>query len=153
MTTRSRTMTTRRLLVLASLAAVTLFSFAVQGVDSQYRSDVRLSARLVPTSADPRASGDAQFQSQTNRDGTVQRQFDVQVQDVSSADSVRVLVNGVQVGPVVKIGGYRRGGELKLDTNNGDTVPAMKAGDVVQVVNAANGTLILQGTLQEGRSR
>jgi len=144
---------TRKLLVLASLAAVTALSVAAQGVNAQYRSDVRLEARLVPTSADPKASGDAQFQSQQNRDSTVRRQFDVNVQDVSSADSVRVLVNGAQVGPVIKIGGYRRGGELKLDTDNGDVVPVLKAGDVVRVVNAANGTLILQGTLQAGRTR
>src|SRR5438552_16249532 len=106
-------MTRRRLFVLASLAAVTLFSFAVQGVDAQYRSDVRLSARVVPTSADPRASGDAQFQSQKNRDGTVHRQFDVQVQDGSAADLVPVLVNGVQVEPVVKIRRYGTGGDVE----------------------------------------
>jgi hypothetical protein len=145
-------MTPRRLFVLASLAAVTIFLFAAQAVDA-HGNDVKLEAKLVPTAADPKASGDAQFQSEQNRDGTIRRQFEVNIQDVSSADSVRVLVNGAQVGPVIKIGGYRRGGELKLDTENGDVVPVLKAGDVVQVVNAANGTLILQGTLVEGRRR
>ena len=43
---------TRKLLVLASLAAVTALSVAAQGVNAQYRSDVRLEARLVPTSVE-----------------------------------------------------------------------------------------------------
>src|SRR5205823_14258815 len=101
---------------------------------------VRLETDLTATAADPDAEGHARFESRSDR-----AQFRVEVEDISTATAVNVLVNGQLVGVITLQAGA---GELDLNTKDGDTVPMLHTGDEVEVVDAADGaTLLLVGTL------
>lgn len=81
--------------------------------------------------------GHAESRSQTGRNRS---EFKVEVEDVNLADgtSLEVDVNGAKVGTLtLKLGE----GELELDSQDHDIVPAVKKGDVVTVVGAAGALL------------
>ena len=58
---------------------------------------------------------------------------------------VSVFVDGVQAGSITISAAPVRGGELELNTQDGQSVPSIKAGAVVVVRNGA--TAILSGVL------
>ena len=110
------------------------------------RDRIELEADLIPTNADPFASGEAKFEKRDDR-----TRFEVEVEDVSSIGELDVRANGSSVGSITV--DENGDGQLELDTRNGDTVPDLEAGDVVEVFNAV-GDLILSGTLEvDGNSR
>ncbi len=102
--------------------------------------EVKLEAMLTGTDAAPDASGGARFEMRPDRS-----EFRVEVEDVASVDMVNVLANGDFIGTITLDAGR---GELELQSQNGDTVPVLKDGDEIEVVNAADDTLLLVGTLR-----
>jgi hypothetical protein len=122
-----------------ALTTLTLLMTVVTTVSADHNR-VRLEAILSSTAADPDAEGRARFESRPDR-----AQFRVEVENISVTDTVDILVNGNLIATVSLDNGF---GELDLNTQDGDTVPALKAGDEVEVVDATDGvTLILVGTL------
>lgn len=85
-------------------------------------------------------TGQADFQSNGTRS-----QFQIEIEKVRLPNKTQlsVQVNGNAFGTL----SLRHGrASLSLDSQNGDTIPAMAAGDVLTVVDA-NGNIILSGTL------
>jgi len=74
--------------------------------------------------------------------------FSVEVQDVNlpAGTALDVTVDGAAAGTITVSAAPIRGGELDLNTQDGDVVPAVKAGSVVVVSNA--GAAILSGVLR-----
>lgn len=74
--------------------------------------------------------------------------FSVQVEDVNlpAGATLDVTVDGAPAGTITVSAAPARGGELDLNTQDGDVVPAVKAGSVVVVSNA--GAAILSGVLR-----
>jgi hypothetical protein len=74
--------------------------------------------------------------------------FSVEVQDVNlpAGTTLDVTVDGAAAGTITVSAAPIRGGELDLNTQDGDVVPAVKAGSVVVVSNA--GAAILSGVLR-----
>ncbi len=91
-----------------------------------------------------RPSGEVEFRDDRLTRST--RLF-VEVNDVNLRDGseVEVEVNGRRMGKI-RLSGSRRGGELELDSRNGERVEPLKAGDMVRVL-APSGP-ILAGALQ-----
>jgi plastocyanin len=103
---------------------------------------VNLAGSLAATDPDdPDAAGTATFNMVPYRST-----FDLLVQNVVSTTAVDVFVNGNFVGTIgLDASGN---GELFLDTDNGDTVPALQNGDEIEVYDAADdATLILIGNV------
>jgi hypothetical protein len=86
--------------------------------------------------------GHADFRSRSN--GT--RTFEVEVQDVNlpAGTALNVLGGGTNIGQIVLSTGFR--GEVELETEHGQTLPAVAQGATVTVVNASTGATILAGT-------
>jgi hypothetical protein len=87
-------------------------------------------------------SGKAEFRAKGNN-----RRFNTEVEDVVLAPGaiLEVQVNGAHVGTITLIapmpGSPRLGGELDLNTHDGEFVPPMSKGDVVTVKSGANAIL------------
>lgn len=82
--------------------------------------------------------GRADFRQRT--DG--RRQFEVEIEDVNqpAGTTFTVLVDQVNVGQIV-LGQFFKG-ELELEAENGQSVPAITTGSTVAVVNAAGATVL-----------
>ena len=78
------------------------------------------------------------------RESGARRSFRVEVNKVNVADGTTMTaqVNGVSVGVLILSGGT---GRLALETERGQMVPFIKAGDVVTVLDP-NGKIALSGT-------
>ncbi|MBK7928045.1 MAG: hypothetical protein IPJ98_11330 [Bryobacterales bacterium] len=74
--------------------------------------------------------------------------FSVEVEDVQLPTGTRldILVNGAYVGQMAVSGPPAMGAELELNTQDGAQVPALKAGDVIEV--RAGSAVLLSGVLQ-----
>lgn len=85
--------------------------------------------------------GHADFR--TRADGN--RTLEVEAEDVNlpQGTSLVVLVNNVEIGRIIL--GLTFEGEIELETEHGQTVPAITQGTTVTVVNAATGATILAG--------
>ncbi len=128
------------LAALALVAALPLRGFADGDGDGRNQGEVRLEATLTPTHADPRASGRIEFEKRS--DG---KELRVDVQDITSTDVVDVFANGRFLGRIELRGGS---GRLELNTQNGDHVPKLRAGERVRVLDARDDMrVILVGTL------
>jgi|SRR6516164_8438559 len=106
------------------------------------RADVTvlLDTELYPTDKEPQASGSA--------DGyeTLGYPFDAEltviVRDVFSTDTVAVLINGEFVATIALADGS---GEVTLQGRLGTDVPFINQGDVLDIVRADDGVLLLEG--------
>jgi hypothetical protein len=98
--------------------------------------EARLEAELRATQSDPLASGTAKWEIRPDR-----VKFSTEVEDVTTSGNHEVRVNGAVIGSVNVVAGF---GDLNLDSRDGDTVPTMNAGDLVQVRNPS-GRVILRG--------
>jgi hypothetical protein len=94
---------------------------------------------LHATDNDPLASGKAVYRE---KDLGFRRKLNVEVEDVLSASSVNVFVDGELVGSINLFAGA---GELELDTKNSDEVPIILTGSSIKVRNASNNKVILKG--------
>lgn len=74
--------------------------------------------------------------------------FSVEVEDVQLPAGTRldILVNGAYVGQMAVSGPPAMGAELELNTQDGAQVPALKAGDVIEVRTGS--AVLLSGVLQ-----
>lgn len=145
---------------LSAAAALLVVGFAVRpsammrpayafGALFSGESSTKVEVRLVPAVGvgEDLASGRAKGEQRPDR-----TRFAVEVEDVSNSSglhSVRVTRAGV---PVPDSAGLTMNvdalgfGELELNTQDGDTVPVVLAGDLVEVLNPAS-EVILSGTL------
>jgi hypothetical protein len=121
---------------LTAFAALALA--ATLGVAARADNNVTHEATLVTSGVDPDAHGRARFEMRERN----RLRFEVEVEDVFSSDAAVVLVNGDPVGVMDLNGGQ---GELRLETENGDDVPVINTGDIVDIINADDGTLLLEG--------
>ncbi|MDT7541450.1 MAG: hypothetical protein QOE33_1354 [Acidobacteriota bacterium] len=74
------------------------------------------------------------------------RTFEVEVEDVNlpAGTALSVLINGTNVGQIVLNSVFR--GEIELETEHGQTVPAITQGTTVTIINTATGATVLAGT-------
>jgi predicted PilT family ATPase len=125
-----------RLFVLVALVAAILVGGFHQGALAKGTKTV---IALSPSINFPNAKGKAVYKV-----NGAEREFQVEVENIKklAGKSVGVFVNGVQVGSAkVNALGEAR---LNLNTNLGNAVPSIKAGDRVQVKTGA-GKLIVSG--------
>ena len=101
--------------------------------------ETKLRVRLTATDADPLASGSAKWEMRPDR-----VRFSTEVEDVASADEIRVVAGGNDMGTLAIVGGFA---DLNLDSRDGDTVPVLSLGDLVEVFNTNGNVLILSGNL------
>ncbi len=101
--------------------------------------ETKLEVRLASTDADPLASGKAKFEMRPDR-----IRFSTEVEDVESAGEIRVVAGGNDMGTIAIVDGFA---DLNLDSRDGDKVPVLEAGDLVEVFNTNGNVLILSGTL------
>jgi hypothetical protein len=102
-----------------------------------------LRTRLVPTEVEPLASGRAlTFQTYTH---PFEGGLAVRVQDVFTVDTVAVLINNEFVIAIPLTDGS---GEVKLKSSHGDHVPLILDGDILDIVNPEDGTLLLEGVFE-----
>ena len=104
--------------------------------------ETKLETRLISTSeGEPLASGKAKFEMRPDR-----IRLSVEVEDVFATEEVEVFVNGASIGTVaIDAAG---GADINLDSRDGDTVPILEAGDLVEVRATSDGALILSGMLE-----
>ena len=131
---RSRTLNVLSIPVAAALALA--LNFMVLAHDGR----TRLESRLTATSAEPLDSGKAKFEMRDDR-----VRFSTEVEDVAVAQQIEVVVAGMSLGTVAidALGGA----DLNLDSRDGDTVPVLQDGDLVEVFDTNGNILILSGTL------
>ena len=102
-----------------------------------------LRARLAPTEVEPLASGRAlTFQTYTH---PFEGGLAVRVHDVFTVDTVAVLINNEFVTTILLTDGS---GEVKLNSSHGDHVPLILEGDILDIVNPDDGTLLLEGVFE-----
>ena len=89
-------------------------------------------------------SGNAVFRSIAAQ-GSARLNVEVEDVNLAAGTKVSVFVDGVQAGSITISAAPVRGGELELNTQDGQSVPSIKAGAVVVVRNGA--TAILRGVL------
>jgi len=132
----------RRSMIAACAASVlpvllTATSGFAQSGEVRLRTNLSGSAigRLVP-------SGHAEFRSRPGR-----MSFNVQVEDVNfpAGTVLQVFADGNLAGTITISGAPDRGGELELNTQDGQPVPALSKGDLIQVKHGARN--ILAGVL------
>jgi hypothetical protein len=106
------------------------------------RADVQfiLTAPLFPTDAEPLASGGAQYLYGAGYH--VINRFAVRVRDISSTDTVLVLVNDEPVGMIDLTDGR---GRLVLEPGD-PNYPRIENGDDIEIVDPDDGTVLLEGT-------
>jgi hypothetical protein len=99
-------------------------------VKAENDSEIRLRTTLRGARINGlKPSGHADFRSRPGRS-----RLNVEVEDVNVAPGtvLRVLVDGSPVG-TIRVDAMTRGGELELNTNDGDMVPSVKPGSIVVV--------------------
>lgn len=133
----NRSFRTHAALALALLAIGTAsIAQADHGNNDKSRLRTRLAGAMI---AGKTPEGNADFRSETNKGRT---EFKVEVENVNLPDgtTLDVSVGIAVVGHItLKLGG----GELELNSQDGDTVPAVVTGNMVTVANG--GTTILAG--------
>ena len=109
----------------------------------------RLELRLTNVNVNPLASAKAKYVSSPNPN---RLKFDVEGEDLApDFTSVDVLLNGIPVAlnlPVVN-GIF----DLELRASDGDSVPTVVLGDIVEVVNPTNGDTMFIGTFSPINSK
>lgn len=132
------------LAALALVAAWPLRGLADGDGNGRNRNEVRLEVNLTPTHAEPRASGRVEFEKRSGR-----KELRVDVQDITSTDVVDVFADGHFIGRIELRGGS---GRLELNSQNGNRVPNLRAGEKVRVIDATDeATVLLTGTLVSQR--
>ncbi len=140
MTSRKQFIST--LFAVAALAAGSSLAWAAKA------GETRLRAQLTgPAIGTVKPSGEAQFRASAGRS-----KLEIEVEHVNLAAATLLTVWSqrgatppVQIGSITLGGAPEHEGELELNTQDGQTVPALQAGDVITVRNGAQA--ILSGTL------
>lgn len=132
---------TSRRKTLCAAAMLFLTPILILGKGTEIRMRTALAggaiAGLVP-------SGQADFRAIESQGRT---RLNVEVEDVNLVGSkVDVFVDGEKIGSITISAAPIRGGELELNSQDGQLVPAVKSGALVVVRNGA--TAILSGVLK-----
>ena len=132
---------TSRRKTLCAAAMLFLTPILILGKGTEIRMRTALAggaiAGLVP-------SGKADFRAIESQGRT---RLNVEVEDVNLVGSkVDVFVDGEKIGSITISAAPIRGGELELNSQDGQLVPAVKSGAIVVVRNGA--TAILSGVLK-----
>jgi hypothetical protein len=131
-------MKTRMFLLAALVAAVMLGGLSQSALAKDGGNKVRIN--LTHSAAYPSAKGKADYK---NKGG--EREFQVEVENIKqlAGKKVSILVNGAEVGSatVNSLGEAR----LELNSDRGNAVPNIKAGDKVEV-RKRGGDLIVSGS-------
>ena len=109
--------------------------------DNEVRMRTALSGGAI---AGLKPSGSAEFRAIAAQ-GSARLNVEVEDVNLAAGAKVSVFVDGVQVGSITVSAAPVRGGELELNTQDGQSVPSVKAGAVIVVRNGA--TAILSGVL------
>ena len=127
-----------RWIALVALAAVA-FAALPSGAQAS-GSGTELNAVLHGSAAFPGADGKARF-----RDRGGEQELEVEVEDAHAlaGTTVRVFVNGKRVGNI-RLNRFGNG-QLNLNSDQGEAVPAVKAGTTVRV-RTATGALVVSGS-------
>jgi hypothetical protein len=130
----------------AAIVGADAFGVFAAGVGGSTKAEVRMTVVDMPANA--LASGKAKSEQRPDR-----TRFSVEVEDMQTAPGaymVRVTRGGVEVAGtagitvVVDTLGF---GERELNTQDGDTVSVILAGDLVEVLDPSGTTVIMSGTL------
>ena len=127
--------TTRRKALL-SIALLSLTTMMVaKGTETRLRTSL---------SGGAAASGHADYRASTSPN---RARLNVEVEDVNlpTGTKVDVVIDGNQIGTITISAAPIRGGELELNTQDGQAVPSLKSGALVVIKNGD--TAILSGVL------
>jgi hypothetical protein len=118
---------TRRFSAIAALSALAFGATMLQaGGNAETRLRARLSGarieRLTP-------SGQADFRART---GSSRLNVEVEDVNVATGSLLDVYLNGNKIG-TIQVAALTLGGELELNSQDGDVVPAVAKGDVIVV--------------------
>jgi hypothetical protein len=86
--------------------------------------------------------GHADFRSRAN--GKMSLEVEVEDVNLPAGTVLNVLVNGTSIGSITLNSAF--GGEFELESEHGQTVPAITQGTTVTITNATNGATILAGS-------
>jgi hypothetical protein len=148
----SRTKTRNALIGAAAVLATSLLIFSIgqsavasggsgsSGSGSGGDGEVRLLANLNPPNGG-RADGKADF-----RDRGSDERLNVEIEDVAKNARFTVKVDGVRFGTIVT--NNFGTGEIERHTNDGQSVPNVQRGDLVQVFKGTSNTVVLSGRFQ-----
>ena|SRR5690348_1187064 len=146
MTNVNRTTRTFRA-ILGALAVTALMAGTLSADDGKNNNntEVRLRTALAGGAiAGKTPTGNADFRSESSKNRT---RLNVEVENVNLPDGTMLTVSVTHMGVTTMVGSItlRSGfGELELDSQDGDTVPAIAKGDMIAVSQGATG--ILSGT-------
>jgi hypothetical protein len=102
--------------------------------------EIRLIANLNPPNGGI-ADGKAEF-----RDRGSEEKIKVQIEDVAKNARFTVKIDGVKLGTITT--NSFGTGELERNTNDGQSVPNVQKGDLVQVFRGTTTTVVLSGRFQ-----
>lgn len=124
--------------VLAAILGTGLAAPKPAAADDEQRTLIRLAPQTMINGVTPK--GKAVYRVRPSRNRT---KFKVQIEKIAAPNgsTFGVVVDGAPVGTITIALGT---GELELSSNDGDVVPAIVSGSVVQVFDA-NNVLILSG--------
>jgi len=125
------------------------FRHAAWSHDSSHDETTALKGQLTGSEADPAASGQVKYVAHAD-----EALLKVKIEDVTSVEAgetVEVFVDGSSVGTITieEMEDGSLGGSLKLDSNDGDTVPTdVESGDAVEIrTTDESETVLLSGEL------
>jgi hypothetical protein len=118
-----------------AMAALSLLIFGIVQNTSATSSEIRMLADLNPTSGSI-ADGRADYRERDNS-----MRLNVEVEDVSPNSTFTVEVSGESIGTITTSSFGT--GELELNTNDGQVVPKILGGDLVEIFQGAE--LVLSG--------
>ncbi len=122
----------------ATLVLVLGMNLPVFGGGNRTKLETRLTSTAKGKSL---ASGKAKFEMRSDR-----IRLSVEVEDFVATEEVEVFANGASIGMVaIDAAG---GADINLDSRDGDSVPILEAGDLIEVRASSDGALILSGTLE-----
>lgn len=132
--------------LMAGALMTTMELATVRTATAQSRNEVRIQTRLAGGAINGvTPSGSARFRSRG-----ASANFSVEVEDVALADGTVLtvtLMRGTTALPAGTLTLTLRGGEIDVNTNDGDAVPQAQSGDVVVVADGA-GKALLSGVLR-----
>ncbi|MBI1321008.1 MAG: hypothetical protein GC168_18950 [Candidatus Hydrogenedens sp.] len=106
-----------------------------EGEYDEDAGELELEFALIPTANDPNASGKAELKNDNER-----RRIEVEVQGITAAERISVLVDGINVGT----GRVREGeAEVKRDERADYTIPNINNASRVDVIDSDSGDILL----------
>lgn len=136
----------KKSLLILALAATVSFSALTDYANAGDGDRTRLRARLANVGANPAAQGKADWEFRTE-DGRTK--MDVEGRNMSADfSSVDVYLNGVYLASATVFAGSF---DVDIDTDEGDTVPMVDVGDLIEVFDSDTADLLFVGEFSDRR--